>query len=112
MSDQIEKRKDLLNPIKNYLIQLIPYFTPDSALGKNTLLMMRFMQMYSFFSFPGCFDSFLRHFSTELCYQKQLSNSFQTMMKYYDKKNPSMEQYVKDIANSIMLLGNQLTPLL
>jgi hypothetical protein len=34
------------------------------------------------------------------------------MMKYYDKKNPQMEEYVKQIANSIMLLGDQLTSLL
>jgi hypothetical protein len=34
------------------------------------------------------------------------------MMKYYDKKNVQMEEYVKQIANSIMLLGDQLTSLL
>jgi hypothetical protein len=33
-------------------------------------------------------------------------------MRYYDRKKPSMEQYVKLIANSIMLLGDLLTPLL
>ena len=70
------------------------------------------MQIYSFYSYPGCLDHFLRFYSNEPIYQKQLSKSFETLMRYYDRKNPAMETYVKEIANSIMLLGDQLTPLL
>lgn len=70
------------------------------------------MQLYSFYSFPHCLDHFIRHFTNEKIYEQQLTKSYETILRYYDRKNPVMEKYVKDIANSIMLLGDQLTPLL
>jgi len=33
-------------------------------------------------------------------------------MRYYERKSIPMERYIKQIGNSIMLIGEQLTPLL
>ena len=53
------------------------------------------MQMYAFFSFPRCLDHFIKFYSVEMIYQKQLSKSFEILMRYYERKDKKMEQYVK-----------------
>ena len=70
------------------------------------------MQLYSFYSFPGCLDHFIDKYSDTTIYEQQLLKCFETLMNYYDRKNKEMGSYVQQLADHILLLSRNLTPLL
>lgn len=85
------KRNDLKNAVYAHLLKMISYFIePSSPISKNPLLILRYMQLYSFYSFPKCLDHFLKHYTNQPAFKKQLNKSFEVIMQYYDRKSHTM----------------------
>lgn len=51
------------------------------------IIISRYIQMYSFYSFPGCMDRLLAYYSTKQLYAESLLKALETIMRFHEKKN-------------------------
>ena len=76
------------------------------------IVVSRYIQLVSYFSSPGCLDPFILLYDVHPALAQMLLKALETVIHFHDKKLPNMRNYVAGISARILLLSDQLTPLL
>lgn len=78
----------------------------------SPILLSRYIQLFSYYSFPGCLDTLLPLYTLRPLFAESLLKALETLMQFHDKKNEAMRNYVSLLSARILLLGDKVTPLL
>lgn len=109
ISDQLDKREDLLRPLRVELANMTPLFSIHNCKFPPYLI-CRFMFLYSFIAFPKCLDTFLPYKAVHPVYQHQLQCCYKILQRYYNRY-PECKKYIDEIG-PMVIMSDQLTSLL
>jgi hypothetical protein len=76
------------------------------------LIVARYIQLFSFYSYPHCLDPFLPLYPVRPLFTEAVLKALETVMQFHDKKSEAMRNYVALLSTKVLLLSDRLTPLL
>ena len=114
ISDLIIKRSEFNHGIREHLSTMLPLFAQRDQILEMVppIIIARYIQIYSFYNFPGCMDKLLPYYSAKQLYAESLLKALETIMRFHEKKNEEMRNYVAVLSTRLLLLCEKLTPLL
>jgi hypothetical protein len=114
ISDLIIKRNEFNRGVRDHLNIMQTFFSFKEQILSSLppIIISRYIQLFSFYSFPGCLDHFLPYYEVHQVYSESILKALETIMQFHDKKSEEMRNYVSLLSKKILLLSSKLTPLL
>jgi hypothetical protein len=112
ISDLLAKRAEVGAEMGAHLANMQRMLQEETAVLLTPLLVCRYMQLASFFSYRGCLDAFLPYFARGRAYEENLLKALETLTHYHNKQQAEMREYVGEVTTRVLMMSDRLTPLL